>query len=185
MTHGIADRFRETMRRTASGVAILTTDGAAGRAGITVSTLCSLSMEPPSVVACVHRDNRALETIMCNGVFAANVLADDQESVAKAFAGMIPELREDRFASGRWQPAHPRYTAPSPPLTARSLRHSTSARIASWSARWSISLARMAIRYCSPTEISTDYWQLKEHRRRVPSSYPQVQHARRLPGTKA
>lgn len=107
MTQGrqqdLADRFRETMRRTASGVAILTTDGAAGRAGITVSTLCSLSMEPPSVVACVHRDNRALETILANGVFAANVLAEDQEIVAKTFAGMIPEMRDDRFASGRWQ----------------------------------------------------------------------------------
>ena len=107
MTQGVkpdlADRFRETMRRTASGVAILTTDGAAGRAGITVSTLCSLSMEPPSVVACVHRDNRALDTILANGVFAANVLAEDQEIVAKAFAGMIAEMREDRFASGRWQ----------------------------------------------------------------------------------
>jgi flavin reductase (DIM6/NTAB) family NADH-FMN oxidoreductase RutF len=104
MTSALADRFRETMRRTASGVAVLTTDGAAGRAGITVSTLCSLSMEPPSVVACVRRDNHALETILVNGVFAANVLADDQEAVAKAFAGMIPEMRDDRFASGRWQP---------------------------------------------------------------------------------
>ena len=107
MTQGakpdLADRFRETMRRTASGVAILTTEGAAGRAGVTVSTLCSLSMEPPSVVACVHRDNGALDTILANGVFAANVLAEDQEIVAKAFAGMIPEMREDRFASGRWQ----------------------------------------------------------------------------------
>ncbi len=103
MTQSIADRFRETMRRTASGVAILTTDGAAGRAGLTVSTLCSLSMEPPSVVACVHRDNRALETMMTNGAFVANVLADDQENVAKAFAGMIPEFRKDRFACGLWQ----------------------------------------------------------------------------------
>ena len=107
MTQGVkpdlADRFRETMRRTASGVAVLTTDGAAGRAGITVSTLCSLSMEPPSVVACVHRDNRALDTILANGVFAANVLADDQEIVARTFAGMIPEMRHDRFASGCWQ----------------------------------------------------------------------------------
>ena len=100
--HALADRFRETMRRTASGVAILTTDGAAGRAGLTVSTLCSLSMEPPSVVACVHRDNRALETILANGVFAANVLAEDQEIVAKAFAGLIPQMRDDRFASGQW-----------------------------------------------------------------------------------
>lgn len=102
MTPALADRFRDSMRRTASGVAILTTDGAKGRAGVTVSTLCSLSMEPPSVIACVHRDNRALETILGNGIFVANVLADDQEHVAKAFAGMIPELRENRFANAEW-----------------------------------------------------------------------------------
>jgi flavin reductase (DIM6/NTAB) family NADH-FMN oxidoreductase RutF len=102
MTQGLADRFRDTMRRTASGVAVLTTDGAAGRAGVTVSTLCSLSMEPPSVIACVHRDNRTLDIILRNGFFAANVLAGDQEHVAKAFAGLIPELRDDRFASGAW-----------------------------------------------------------------------------------
>ena len=102
MKHDLAERFRETMRRTASGVAVLTTDGVAGRAGVTVSTFCSLSMEPPSVIACVHRDNRALDIILTNGAFAANVLAGDQERVAKAFAGLIPELRADRFASGRW-----------------------------------------------------------------------------------
>jgi flavin reductase (DIM6/NTAB) family NADH-FMN oxidoreductase RutF len=102
MTQPLADRFRETMRRTASGVAILTTDGAAGRAGVTVSTFCSLSMEPPSVIACVHRDSRALDMLLKNGVFVANVLADHQEIVAKAFAGQIPELRDDRFASGEW-----------------------------------------------------------------------------------
>jgi flavin reductase (DIM6/NTAB) family NADH-FMN oxidoreductase RutF len=105
MKAGLADRFRDTMRRTASGVAVLTTDGLAGRAGVTVSTLCSLSMEPPSVIACVHRDNRTLDIILKNGSFAANVLAGDQELVAKAFAGLIPELREDRFASGAWQRA--------------------------------------------------------------------------------
>ena len=105
MTGALADRFRETMRRTASGVAILTTDGAAGRAGVTVSTFCSLSMEPPSVITCVHRDSRSLDTILTNGVFAANVLSDEQEIVAKAFAGMIPQLRDDRFASGKWRTA--------------------------------------------------------------------------------
>jgi flavin reductase (DIM6/NTAB) family NADH-FMN oxidoreductase RutF len=102
MAEPLADRFRDTMRRTVSGVAVLTTDGCAGRAGITVSTLCSLSMEPPSVIACVHRRNPALDVILKNGSFAANVLAGDQEHVAKTFAGLIPELREDRFASARW-----------------------------------------------------------------------------------
>jgi flavin reductase (DIM6/NTAB) family NADH-FMN oxidoreductase RutF len=99
----IAERFREAMRRTASGVAILTTDGPAGRAGVTISTLCSLSMEPPSVIACVHQDARALEMLLANGVFAANALADDQSRVARAFAGQIPELRDNRFGAGTWR----------------------------------------------------------------------------------
>jgi cob(II)yrinic acid a,c-diamide reductase len=98
----IADRFRDAMRRTASGVAILTTDGPAGRAGVTISTLCSLSMEPPSVIACVHQGNRALETVLANGVFAANALTDGQSRVARAFAGQIPELRGNRFGAGTW-----------------------------------------------------------------------------------
>jgi flavin reductase (DIM6/NTAB) family NADH-FMN oxidoreductase RutF len=99
----IAERFRDAMRRTASGVAVLTTDGAAGRAGVTISTLCSLSMEPPSVIACVHQDNRALEIVLANGVFAANALTDGQSRVASAFAGQIPELRDNRFGAGTWR----------------------------------------------------------------------------------
>jgi cob(II)yrinic acid a,c-diamide reductase len=99
----IADRFRDAMRRTASGVAILTTDGPAGRAGVTISTLCSLSMEPLSVIACVHQDASALETVLANGVFAANALTGDQSRVARAFAGQIPELRENRFGAGTWR----------------------------------------------------------------------------------
>lgn len=102
MSQDLAERFRDTMRQTASGVAVLATDGAAGRAGVTVSTLCSLSMQPPSVIACVNCDSRALEPLLSNGVFTANVLAGDQENVAKAFAGMIPEFRQDRFAVGSW-----------------------------------------------------------------------------------
>lgn len=98
----LISRFRDAMRRTASGVTVLTTDGSHGRAGLTVSTFCSLSMEPPSVMACVHRDSRALPTLLGNGVFAANLLAQDQRRVAEAFAGLIPELRDDRFASARW-----------------------------------------------------------------------------------
>jgi flavin reductase (DIM6/NTAB) family NADH-FMN oxidoreductase RutF len=102
MIDALETRFRDAMRRTASGVAVLTTDGPAGRAGVTVSTLCSLSMEPPSVIACVHRASRALPTILDNGAFAANVLAQDQRRVAESFAGQIPEFLDDRFAVGTW-----------------------------------------------------------------------------------
>ena len=97
-----AEEFRNAMSATATGVTVITTDGTAGRAGVTVSTLCSLSLEPPSVILCIHRDSRALGPILENGVFAANVLAEGQERVADSFAGRIPELRDNRFAAGSW-----------------------------------------------------------------------------------
>lgn len=98
----LEERFRDAMRRTVSGVAVLATDGPAGRAGVTVSTLCSLSMEPPSVIACIHRASRALPVMIENNAFTANVLAQDQRRVAESFAGQIPEYVEDRFAAGNW-----------------------------------------------------------------------------------
>jgi cob(II)yrinic acid a,c-diamide reductase len=103
-THPVVEveTFRDAMRMTASGVAVVTTDGEAGRAGVTVSSLCSLSMAPPSVAFSVHRDNRGLEKLLANGVFVANVLSDAQERVANSFAGLIPELRENRFLAGDW-----------------------------------------------------------------------------------
>lgn len=94
--------FRSAMGRTAAGVTVVTTDGEAGRTGVTVSTLCSLSLEPPSVLFCIHRESRSLPVLVANGVFAANILAGGQQRVADSFAGLIPELREDRFAAGNW-----------------------------------------------------------------------------------
>jgi flavin reductase (DIM6/NTAB) family NADH-FMN oxidoreductase RutF len=97
-----SDDFRDAMRLTASGVAALTTDGVAGRAGVTVSTFQSFSMEPPSVLACIHCESRNLEAILKNGIFAANVLAADQEDMARIFAGGTPERRTQALATDRW-----------------------------------------------------------------------------------
>lgn len=72
------EEFRLVMRRTASAVGVLATDGPAGRVGITVSSLSSLSFEPASVICCVHRQSRALAILLENGVFTANFLSAGQ-----------------------------------------------------------------------------------------------------------
>jgi flavin reductase (DIM6/NTAB) family NADH-FMN oxidoreductase RutF len=97
-----ADRFREAMRRMASGVSVVTTDGPAGRFGVTVSSMCSLSLEPPSVLACVHHQSPALRAIVENGVFCANVLGVEQARVSDSFAGRVLEMKDDRFACAEW-----------------------------------------------------------------------------------
>lgn len=98
-----ADRFREAMRRMASGVSVVTTDGPAGRFGVTVSSMCSLSLEPPSVLACVHHMSPALRAIVENGVFCANVLCFEQSHVSDSFAGRLLQLKDDKFACAEWK----------------------------------------------------------------------------------
>ena len=97
----LVDRFRAAMRRTAAGVAVVTTHGPAGRGGITVSSFCSLSLEPPSVLVCIRRDSTTLKRIVENRVFAANILAEDQSELAAAFASPATP-HERRFSLGQW-----------------------------------------------------------------------------------
>lgn len=97
------DIFREAMRRTASGVAVITTQGSAGRAGITVSTFQSFSIAPPSVMVCINTGSRNLVTIETNAVFAANVLAAGQSEMARIFSGPSAQERETCFDGAGWQ----------------------------------------------------------------------------------
>lgn len=96
------NRFRDAMAPLASSVTVVTTGGDHGKAGVTVSTMCSLSLEPPSVIVCVHNMSHALKPILGNGHFVANVLSEDQSVVAKTFAGQVEEYRNDRFAVAEW-----------------------------------------------------------------------------------
>lgn len=97
----LGERVRAAMGRTAAGVVVITTHGPAGRGGITVSSFCSVSLDPPSALACIRRDSSTLGLILQNGAFAANVLAEDQADVAAAFASPTT-THDDRFAQGRW-----------------------------------------------------------------------------------
>jgi flavin reductase (DIM6/NTAB) family NADH-FMN oxidoreductase RutF len=92
------------MGRTVAGVVILTTDGPAGRGGVTISSFCSVSLEPPSVLACIRRDSSTLGLILQNGVFVANVLGEDQAELATTFASSTAS-HEERFSQGRWREA--------------------------------------------------------------------------------
>ncbi|MDO6965045.1 flavin reductase family protein [Rhizobium alvei] len=98
-----SDLFRAGMRRLAGGVTIITSVDAEGRrCGITATAVCSLAAEPPSLIACVNRSTSIAAVVEQRGVFAVNVLAEDQQPVAETFAGRTGHSREDRFAIGDW-----------------------------------------------------------------------------------
>lgn len=80
------DLFKGALRRWASGVTIITTchDGEIG--GMTVSAFSSVSLDPPLVLACADKASNTNPLIAKGGVFAANILAADQQELSNRFA---------------------------------------------------------------------------------------------------
>ncbi len=91
------EAFLGAMRRVAHSVAVVTTDGPAGRHGATVSSFCSVSADPPTVLVCLRRDSRIARTVQRNGAFCVNVLSDSARSLAERFAGLPGADAAERF----------------------------------------------------------------------------------------
>jgi flavin reductase (NADH) len=87
--------FRTAMANLSAGVNIVTTDGPRGRAGITVSAVCSVTDAPPTMLMCVNRSSRSHDILQSNERVCINVLGPEHQDVALAFAGGVPA--EERF----------------------------------------------------------------------------------------
>lgn len=88
------DEFRSVLGRFASGVTVLTAREGDGRdRGMTVSAFCSLSLEPPLVLACVDRTAEMFGLLRDTTHVGISILAEEQEAVSRRFA----ELPEGRF----------------------------------------------------------------------------------------
>ena len=94
--------YRDAMSRFAGAVHVITTDGPAGRRGTTIIAACSVSDEPPTVLACLNRHNPNNDLLVQNGNFALNTLAVKHEPMAVAFSGVTGLATEKRFAFGHW-----------------------------------------------------------------------------------
>ncbi len=79
--------FRNLLGRFASGVTVVTAvDPTGGDAGMTVSAFCSLSLEPPLVLACIAHDATMHSLLVSSTHFAVNILSSGQEEIARRFA---------------------------------------------------------------------------------------------------
>ncbi len=80
------------MRRAPASVAVLTVDTGSDRLGLTVSSLVSLSLEPPLVGVSIGRETAMHELLREAGGFAASLLAGGQEWLAQHFARGVPPI---------------------------------------------------------------------------------------------
>jgi flavin reductase (DIM6/NTAB) family NADH-FMN oxidoreductase RutF len=86
--------FRSVLGRFASGVTVVTTVDANGDdRGMTVSSFCSVSLEPPLVLICVEHTGSIYDSMAKADAITVNILSEGQEALARRFAGPDP----DRF----------------------------------------------------------------------------------------
>jgi flavin reductase (NADH) len=97
-------RFREALSRWATGVAVVICRAGDTVEGITVSSLTSLSLDPPLILMAMGEGQRILPTLVA-GAFTVSILGAEQEPLAEHFAGqgdpaLRPELLEDDVIAG-------------------------------------------------------------------------------------
>ena len=79
--------FRSVLGRFASGVTIITAvDERGDDHGMTVTAFCSLSLEPPLVLACIDHAAAMHDLLQRVTHFAVSILAAEQEALSRRFA---------------------------------------------------------------------------------------------------
>jgi flavin reductase (DIM6/NTAB) family NADH-FMN oxidoreductase RutF len=92
--------FREIMARFPTGVAVVTALAGDEPRGLTVSSLCSVSLTPPLVIICVDKTSNTLPALRGAGAFTINFLAHGRGEVARRFASKS----ETKFEGLAWTP---------------------------------------------------------------------------------
>jgi len=83
---------RDLFRRLPAGVSVVVAEAGGRRAGLTMSTLVSLSLEPPLVGVSLAHVASLYEVLQEAGEWAVSILGGDQDHVAQHFARSVPPL---------------------------------------------------------------------------------------------
>jgi flavin reductase (DIM6/NTAB) family NADH-FMN oxidoreductase RutF len=79
--------FRRALGQFASGVTVVTTlDRDGSPRGLTVSSFCSVSLDPPLVLVCIDNRSETHDGFEASGVFGVSILAEGQEEWSRRFA---------------------------------------------------------------------------------------------------
>lgn len=95
--------FRDAMASMALAVNVVTTNGKAGRAGITATAVCSITDSPPTIMICINRSSQTNAILKKNQHLCVNVLSNEQLEIAQHFAGMTAVQMNDRFMLNHWK----------------------------------------------------------------------------------
>ena len=94
--------FRGAMRHLAGGVSVITAGRGKDIAGMTVTSVSSLSIDPPTLIVSINRGASSLPLLKRYGFFGVNILTSDQIDIAERFTGKDGLKGAGRFAGTEW-----------------------------------------------------------------------------------
>src|SRR5882724_7301665 len=97
-----SDDFRSAMRHLAGGVSVITVGRAKDITGMTVTSVSSLSVDPPTLVVSINRESSSWPLLKRHGFFGVNILTADQIEIAERFTGKDGLKGAERFAGAAW-----------------------------------------------------------------------------------
>ena len=97
----IQDNFRLAMRRYIYSVSIMSNkDNAGNPNAITVSSVTSISMNPPSLLICINKSSRIHNSIELGSKFCINLLNNEQEDISNICSD--EDMYDQRFKDKNW-----------------------------------------------------------------------------------
>jgi flavin reductase (DIM6/NTAB) family NADH-FMN oxidoreductase RutF len=94
--------FRGAMRHLIGAVSVITVGRGNDVTGMTVTSMSSLSVDPPSLLVSVNRSASSWPVLKTHGFFGVNVLAAGQRDIAERFSGKGGLKGAERFAGADW-----------------------------------------------------------------------------------
>lgn len=96
----MTEQFRGLMAAFPTGVAVVTTFGQDGEPwGMTLSSLSSVSVDPPTLLVCLRYSSPTLDALARTGSFTVNLLHHEARPAAELFSSGDP----DRFRQVAWE----------------------------------------------------------------------------------
>ena len=94
--------FRNAMRQLTGGVSVITAGRGRDISGMTVTSVSSLSVDPPALIVSINREASSWPLVKRYGFFGVSILTSDQIDIAERFTGKGGLKGADRFAGARW-----------------------------------------------------------------------------------
>ena len=97
----LQNEFRIGMRKYIYSVSVISNMQSNGtKNAITVSSVTSISISPPSIIACINKKSRMNESLVLDSKFCINLVNEEQQDIAEVCSD--PNRINERFKNIEW-----------------------------------------------------------------------------------